>query len=337
MKRVILIIFLIVLFAPFMGAKADATGENQPIVKAKFSADSIMIGDQPVLTVTITKDVSQKVYFPNFEKNLMAGIEVLFQGKVDTTRVEGSRQMEISRQYVITSFDAGDYQLTGIPVISVDGERTDTIMSEPIHLKVNTYVIDTLTQKIYDVKPPISTPLIISEISDYIFAALLFFALAAIIVYIVLRIRNKEALFARPKLPPHVLAVSELQKIKDMELWQNGKHKEYFTLITDTVREYLDGRFGKNAMEMTTDEIMASIKDDSINDRDKEMLKELLSLADLVKFAKYVPEREDNEVSYLRALEFVEHTKGAEETPESDDSSEGGGDNKNDGKEEKTV
>lgn len=316
MRKSLFIILVILLFAPFNGVKAGDLADNRPVVKAKFSADTIMIGDQPTLTVTVNKDVSQKVFFPEFDKKIAEGIEVLFQGKIDTVRVEGSREMVLTRNYIITIFDAGEYHLDGFPVVMYDGEKPDTLITEPLSITVNTYQIDTLTQKIYDVKAPIETPLQLAEIRDYIILGLLLFALAAIIVYLVIRFRNKESLFARPKLPPHVIAVGELQKIKQMELWQQGKHKEYYTLLADTVREYLDGRFGKNAMEMTTDEIMASIKEDVISEKDKSMLYELLSLADLVKFAKYVPDKDDNEISLQHAYEFVEHTKSAEETPE---------------------
>lgn len=322
MRNSLFIIVILLLFAPFHGAKADGVTDNRPVVKAKFSADTIMIGDQPTLTVTVNKDVSQKVFFPEFEKNITEGIEVIRQGKIDTVRVDGSRKMTLTRDYIVTIFDAGEYNLSGFPVIMVDGEKTDTLITDPLTITVNTYQIDTLTQKIYDVKAPIEAPLQLAEISDYLIWGLLLFALAAIIVYLVIRFRNKESLFARPKLPPHVIAVSELEKIKQMELWQQGRHKEYYTLLTDTVREYLEGRFGKSAMEMTTEEIMASIKEDVISDKDKSMLNELLSLADLVKFAKYVPDKDDNEISLQHAYEFVEHTKSAEETPEVENGTE---------------
>lgn len=318
MKKAVIILFIATLFAPFLGVNATIVPDNQPTVKAKFSPDTIMIGDQPVLTVTVTKDVSQKVFFPEFEKELMEGVEVLRQGEIDTVKVDGSRQMELTRRYLVTIFDAGDYTLNGFPVVHVDGERTDTLLSEPLSITVNTYAIDTTTQKIYDIKTPIDAPLQLAEIRDYIVIGLLALALIAIIIYIIIRLKYKDTMFARPKLPPHVIAVSELQKIKEMELWQHGKHKEYYTLLTDTLRDYLEGRFGKNAMEMTTDEIMSSIKEDVIGERDKEMLYELLSLADLVKFAKYIPDKEDNEIAFQRAYEFVEHTKSAEEAPETE-------------------
>lgn len=316
MRNNLFLIVIFLIFAPFTGVKAVGVTDGQPVVKAKFSADTIMIGDQPTLTVTVKKDVSQKVYFPDFEKTMIEGVEVLAHGKIDTVRVEGGREIELTRKYVVTIFDAGEYRMAGFPVISADGEKTDTLLSDPLMITVNTYQIDTLTQKIYDIKAPLKTPLQLNEISDYLIWGLLLLALVAVIVYLIIRFRNKESLFSRPKLPPHVIAVGELQKIKQMELWQQGKHKEYYTMLADTVREYLEGRFGKNAMEMTTEEIMVSIKEDVINERDKNMLYELLALADLVKFAKYIPDKEDNELSLQHAYEFVEHTKSAEETPE---------------------
>ena len=62
-----------------------------------------------------------------------------------------------------------------------------------------------------------------------------------------------------PKLPPHEQALKELDAIKQQKLWQQGRSKEYYTLITETLRRYMVDRFGINAMEMTSDEILALI------------------------------------------------------------------------------
>lgn len=320
MKYISIITFLAIIFAlPFTG-RADipaSLGDNPPRVEASIAPTNIMIGDQPVLTIKVTKDVSQQIGLPEFKDKLTDNVEIIYQAKIDTIREENSRVMTLIRNYVITTFDAGDYRLDSFPIVHfINENRVDTIYSNAVNFKVNTYQIDTTTQVIYDIKAPIDAPLILSEIDEYIYLGLFILLLAAVLTYIIVKLRKKEALFAKPKIPPHILAVNELNKIRELALWQNGKHKEYYTMLTDTVREYLEGRFGVGAMEMTTEEIMAAIKDDPINQKEKDNLYELLSLADLVKFAKFVPSIDDNEQSFNRAFDFVDSTKGAEETIE---------------------
>ncbi len=309
-----IVVFLLFIAMPFVGATVTDS-DSKPKVEVSLSHDTIMIGDQPILTIKVTKDISHRVAFPEFEQNMTQYIEMLAALGVDTLKEEGSRTMTLSRNHIITSFVAGRHRLDSLPLFLVgrDG-KIDTLYSHPLEFTVQTYDIDTTKQYIFDIKAPIDTPLLLKEILHYIILAILVIMLIAVAVYVIIKLRRKEPIFAKPKLPPHIVAVSELNKIKDMRLWQQGKHKEYYTMITDTVRIYLEDRFTKRAMEMTTEEIMDSIKEDSISQTDKDMLHELLTLADLVKFAKYNPTEEANENSFIRAFDFVEHTKAAEES-----------------------
>ena len=98
-------------------------------------------------------------------------------------------------------------------------------------------------------------------------------------------------------------------RLQHQKLWQNGRHKQYYTRLTKILREYLDGRYGVSAMEMTTDEILAAIKELSIDARQFAVLTELLQTADFVKFAKHTPDDELNESLFSGVYYFVEDTK----------------------------
>lgn len=318
MRNHFLIIFgIFVLLSMPMGLVAQKGAGTQK-VSAYFSRDTIMIGDQPTLTIKVTKDVADRVAFPEFDAKMTDEFELISQGDIDTTRTDGSRVMELVREYVVTVFDAGNYTIDGLGVVFYDETKADTLISNPLNIVVNTYVIDTTTQKIYDVKAPIETPLRFNEISKYVYWGALALLLIALAIYVIIRLRRKESFFSRPKLPPHVIAVGELKKIENMNLWQKGKHKEYYTMLTDTVRTYLEARFGTSAMEMTTDEIMNAINTDTITPSDRAMLYELLSTADLVKFAKFIPDNADNTAALATAYSFVEHTKVEEPSPEAE-------------------
>lgn len=104
------------------------------------------------------------------------------------------------------------------------------------------------------------------------------------------------------------MAIRALEKLHSRKLWQNGKHKEYYSQLADIVRIYIEQRYGIGAMEMTSDQILDAVR--NVNDeRLREKLRELFGLADLVKFAKLAPTPEDNEQAYFDAYFYVEETK----------------------------
>ena len=130
-------------------------------------------------------------------------------------------------------------------------------------------------------------------------------------VYVLLLKRGRGLLAALrgPADPPHVAAIKQLEKLHTQKLWQSGKSKQYYTGLTDILREYLAGRYNFQAMEMTSAEIIARIRELSVEERASKRLGSLLEVADFVKFAKYEPDAVQNEDAYQDAYYFVEETK----------------------------
>ena len=125
-----------------------------------------------------------------------------------------------------------------------------------------------------------------------------------------------------PPLPPHIAAIQALETLHNQKLWQSGRHKQYYSGLTDILRTYLAGRYGFGAMEMTSDEILAAVRRYDLPQKCVMDLQAILRDADLVKFAKARPEGTTNEDNYLNAYYFVEETKPveiAEEGAEQDD------------------
>ena len=111
-----------------------------------------------------------------------------------------------------------------------------------------------------------------------------------------------------PKLPPHQVALTEMERIKGEKSWQRDDVKQYYTELTDALRVYMEERFGFNAMEMTSDEIIAQLNELP----DKEWigeLRELFQMSDLVKFAKYKPLINENDMNLINAIDFINKTK----------------------------
>lgn len=293
--------------------------QDRPSIEARFSADSVLIGDQFRLDVEVDKDVMEIVEFPTFENGRLGkdstDIEILGESPADTLKSDG-RRITLRKSYLLTGFDEGDYRMGKFPVLYIDKNIVDTLWSkDSMRIIVNTLPVDTVKQKIHDVKPPIHVPVRFGEFSGYLLIGLLGLALIAAIVYLLVKhLRNRPATGKKnaPAEPPHVTAIKQLEKLHAQKLWQSGKQKVYYTGITDILREYLSSRYPVKAMEMTSQEILDRMAQETIADKTMQRLKDILHTADFVKFAKFTPDAEQNEAAYTDAYYFVEETKAAE-------------------------
>ena len=140
----------------------------------------------------------------------------------------------------------------------------------------------------------------------------------ALLIYIAIRImrhygKSLGNIFKpAPPLPPHVVAFAALEKLRGERLWQENKHKLYYSALTDIVRSYIAGRYGVGAMEMTSDEIIEAMRSVDVPQKSAMDLTQILREADLVKFAKAMPEADENEAAYRAVWDFVELTKPGE-------------------------
>ena len=141
---------------------------------------------------------------------------------------------------------------------------------------------------------------------------MLVIALCFLIPFLLTRYRDNKPILRRvtiaPKLPPHQVALQEMERIKEEKSWQRDDVKQYYTELTDALRGYMEERFGFNAKEMTSDEIIAKLNEQP----DKEWigeLRELFQMSDLVKFAKYKPLINENDMNLINAIDFINKTK----------------------------
>ena len=280
----------------------------QTVIKATIDSTHILIGQQTKIHLEIASDKNKQLQIPLISDTLMAGVEVLEISKIDTTDI-GNNRMRIKYDYLITSFDSALYLLPPFKVIS----GIDTTSSSELALKVSTLPVDTESGQFYDIKDIRKPPFVLM---DYLVGALLILAIitfAALAVFLIYRLVKKKSLVPfkkeEPYIPPHIKAINRLNKIKSNKLWQTGKIKEYHSEITETLRKYIEERFGVGAMEMTSGEILADIKKHSDADIAYDNLKQILILADFVKFAKYTPLPDENELSMMNAYLFVNNTK----------------------------
>lgn len=279
-------------------------------VQSSVSSDSLMIGDQVVYTLHV--DAADHVDFllPKLVDTLSRYLEVLYPLSADTTTTEGRR--EVNHRYVITSFEPGMQMVPTQGVIYKSGNVSDTALSMPLMISVFEPVVDT-TQQIMPIKPPINTPLTFREVAPWAALGVGGLLLIGAIIYLIRRHGRlkggPEGVPLKPLEPAHVLAFRELDKLKAEKIWEKGLVKLYYTRLTEVTRQYIERQYGIPAMERTTVEIMQAFRktnrDDSLLD---EMLKELLELADLVKFAKEDPLPVENQTNLNNAYLFVQKT-----------------------------
>ncbi len=300
--------FLLLIFILSFLARENVFAQRT-LIDVKIDSAAILIGEQTVLHLTVTTDKDKNVQIVIPGDTLMRGVEVLSFSKPDSTIIENDRLL-IKQDLLITSFDSSLYLLP--PMRVIDGP--DTIYSNQVALKVSTIPVDTDNpEEFYDIKHVWKPPFVLADYYPWIFGILLLLFLICVAGYIIQRIRNKKSIMPfkkeAPPLPPHEQAIKELDEIKQQKLWQQGLNKEYYTLITDTLRKYIEGRFGINAMEMTSGEILDIIRRENDADSVFENLKQILQLSDFVKFAKWTPLPDENDLSMMNAYLFVNQTK----------------------------
>jgi len=284
------------------GGKAYA---QQTLVDVRVDSAAILIGEQTVLHLTVTTDKDKAVQLVIPRDTLMAGVEVLEIPKADSTLIE--------QDLLVTSFDSSLYLLP--PFMVIDG--ADTVYSNQVALKVSTVPVNAdKPEEFYDIKNVWKPPFVLADYYPWIFGVLLTLFLICVVAYVIKRMRKSILPFKKPepKLPPHEQAIKELDEIKQQKLWQQGRSKEYYTLITDTLRRYIVDRFGINAMEMTSGEILDIIRKQQEATSVYESLKQIMQLADFVKFAKMNPLPDENDLSLMNAYLFINQTK-VEEIP----------------------
>jgi len=287
---------------------------QQPVVHTTIDSTHILIGQQTRLNVEIAANREPAVQLPLIVDTLMEGVEVLETSKIDTTDI-GNDRIQLKYNYLITSFDSALYLLPPIKII----QNTDTVFSESLALKVSTLPVDLESKEFYDIKTLQKPRFVIWDYAVYFIVALLIAAVALIIIYLI-KAKNPLKPFQKtiPREPSHVIALNELERIREEKLWQQNRVKEYHSRITDAIRQYISERFNINAMEMTSGEILDAAHQTDIIKPVFSPLQQILTTADFVKFAKYSPLPDENEISLSNAFLFVKETKPEETVAETE-------------------
>ena len=287
--------------------------QAQVTVEATIDSLQLLIGEQAKIKLQVSMDANQKLRLPLFSDTIVRGVEIVEVAKPDTQLLNDNKRWLISQEYTVTSFDSALYYLPPMKVL-VDNKL---YQSEALALKVYSIPVDTLhPDKFFGPKDIQHVPITWSDVAPLVYAGILMLLLGAVAIFFVVRYRNNKPIIKiiklEPKLPPHQMALKKIEEIKSNKSWQQNDPKMYYTELTDAIREYIKGRFGFNALEMTSSEIIEHL----LQEKDKDSIKDLRSLfetADLVKFAKHAPLMNENDMNLVNAIDFINQTKIEEE------------------------
>ena len=301
MKR---IVFLITLIASVLRISAQVQ------VEASIDSIQIFVGEQVHVTLSATAKEQSKVEFPQFKPTeyITPGVEVLGAEELETKEQDNgfvTRQMV----YTMTSFDDTLYYIPPMKV-KIDGKPYE---SKSLALKVLTFEVDTTNvDQFFGPKDVQDNPFQWSDWSLSFWLSVLMLVLLAAAYYLYLRLRDNKPIITHirvvKRLLPHQKALQQIEQIKADKMVASENSKEYYTKLTDTIRKYIEERYGFNAMEMTSSEIIEHL----MATQDENALSELRHLfltADLVKFAKYSTLINENDANLVNAIDFINQTK----------------------------
>jgi hypothetical protein len=288
------------------------------VVSAAIDSTTLFIGDQTDLHLRATCEVGEQVQLPVIDEQLIPGIEVVDRTIIDTTTLNDGR-VQYNQYLTLTSFEDSLFYIEPLPFVSGD----DTVWSESLMLNVvQPFELDSADMAITDIKGIYRAPIWWWGFLRWVLLALGVAGIGVggyyLITYLQSRMgkREEDAAAAEPLRPAEEVALEKLDIIREQKIWQTGQVKEYHTQLTDVVREYIDRRFEVSSAEQTSDETLRAMRP-LLNDKKDlyEQLRKMLTLADLVKFAKWTTTPDENEMSLRSAYAFVKETTPVEEEP----------------------
>ena len=304
MKKYVL--FLMATFALFGGLKAQNVE-----VEGKVNDTKVQVGKPFTLDLSLKVPYGWFVEWNDFAiDTLSEQIDIIKRGNVERT-ADADSNVIVKQQLTLMTFDIGQIQLPAVGLkyaLSFDDPMRLQAFTEPIDLYATTITVDT-TLAYKPIVEPIAAPIRMKEVFPWILAVLLLVLVGFGIWFFVKRrkthIDADGNVIKGPVIPPYDKAVSELENLRQQKLWQSGKVKEYFSSLTDIAREYIEGQFGVNAVEMTTDDILEEIKPLHFSTEAYNKLKDTMEVSDLVKFAKYSATPLESDTCLNHMTDFV--------------------------------
>ena len=290
----------------------------QVTVDVRIDSMALLVGEQAKIKLDVIAPATKAVTFPDLRPGsiLTGDVEVVELTPIDTVPLNDGKTLQLSRSYTITSFCDHDtlYQLPPFEIKVGD----DVELSKSLALKIFTIDVDTLhVDEFFPPKEYEKVPITWDDVKGAIYMSCVVLLLLALAFFLFYRYRTGQPILnlnlrREKKLPPHQVALAEINRIKSERKWADEDSKEYYTLLTEALRRYMSERYSFNAMEMTSSDIIEHLhKHDDVM---LEELRQLFGTADLVKFAKASTLIGENDLNLVNAITYIQQTK-VEEDP----------------------
>ncbi|MGC4056778.1 MAG: DUF4381 family protein [Chitinophagaceae bacterium] len=301
---------LVFIIPAFLSVAVTAFAQ-QITVAAKTDAQQIVVGDQLRYFITVQTQKGNAVIWPKIADTFNS-LEIVEKSKIDTG-TDGNN-VTYKQRLLITGFDSGSFAIPRL-IFSVKG-TTDTFFTDSFRIAVNTVPVDT-TKPFKEIK---GLEEVQTSWRDYIWMIVGILITVIIIVLVTLYFARRKKP-AKPVIPAKTETFSEralrlLAELDARQLWQQDKPKEYYTELSDIVRQYIEARFQTNAMELTTDELLQKARKHREMTSFIKSLKPLLHAADMAKFAKAHPLPEEHIEALELARNFVRVSAPKEPKPQ---------------------
>ena len=302
-------------------------------MEASIDSLNLLIGEQTCVHLTVTCDKEQvlrmpeisdtlsftleEAIMPQIRDSLSADIEVVSCSAVDTTVLNDGKRMTLKQDIVITSFNPGLYHINSFEVVA----DSITYCSNALALKVfmfeealpeNNTIDEKYLYTFCGIKGIRKAPLLFSEVRPLLLLMIGVIVLVLLFLYLLRHYMKNQPILRRvrlePKIPAHIKANQSLEEINESKGWMKEDAKAYYTDLTDALRVYIQNRFGINATEMTSSEVLEKIKE-IVTPEQYEEMQNLLTTSDFAKFAKYQPYENEKMHHYGVVSDFVDKTK----------------------------
>ena len=278
-------------FLPVLLACLPCVVAAQVTFDAKIDSLNLFIGQQTVITLDVSMGAGQKLELPPLKKGdqLVPNVEVVDISNADTTKLNAGKTLEIVQRLTITAWDSAFYYLPPFQV-KVDGKAYE---SKSLALNVYTVDVDTLhVDEFFPVNGVMKQPFVWDDFRLIVYVSLLALLVLAASIFLLIRARKGKPI---------------VQFIRDRK-WAEEDSKEYYTQLTDTLRAYIQNRYGFSTLEMTSAEIIERLMSEN-DEQALSELREIFRTADLVKFAKYSTMINENDANLVAAVEYINQTK----------------------------
>ncbi len=299
--------FLFVLAFALMGG---LTAQNIEI-EGKVESEDVQVGKPFTLDLSLKVPYGWFVEWNDFAiDTLFAQLDIIKRSEVERT-ADADSNVIVKQQLTLMTFDTGQIQVPPVGLTyarSFEDPNRLKAYTDPIKLYSTTIAVDT-TLAYKPIVEPVAAPVHFNEMFPWMLGVLLL-ALVVIGIWYWRQHRKPKVdedgnIVRGPVIPPYDKAIDDLKRLREEKIWQSGKVKEYFSSLTDIAREYIEGQFGINAVEMTTDDILLEVKLLHFSQSTFGKLKETMEVADLVKFAKYSASSLESDTSLSNMTEFV--------------------------------